>query len=260
MIRFNAGALVEVTNALKNIQGMVRSLEGKAFHMLLQGAEVQHVERALAACQAAGLESSETLAKRIISECTTRPVPTLGEFADRLGTLLERMQDDLEKVVVLRLPAGRRDYFMQPRLFGDAVAAAFPSAMVDVEEAGTCYATGRNAAAVFHLVRVMEVALRTIGHDVGASEHNPTWNAVLDKVSARLRLPYDKGGWPSVERQRYADADAILRAVQLAWRNPGMHVDRTYEDAKAKQILEAVQHFVQHLATWLRESPEPDTL
>lgn len=253
MIRFKAADIAEIAKTLEGIGIVVGAMGADAYHTPMGPPQLKPIERALAVCDGLGLKQSSTLARRLIGEAQRPPVPTIGEFALRVHTLLERIQDELGDLLAVRIPADRARHYEQPCLFGDAVAAAFPAAAADIEEAGNCYATGRNTAAVFHLMRAMEVALRALGRDVGASEHNPTWNAVLDKVSGRLKLAHDKGGWPSAERQRYAEADTTLRAVQLAWRNTSMHVDRVYEDRKVKQILDAVEHFMQHLATWLHE-------
>lgn len=61
-------------------------------------------------------------------------------------------------------------YFENPKLFGEQVFAAFPSATDDITEAGTCLAFERATACVMHLMRACEVALRALASSVGAGE------------------------------------------------------------------------------------------
>jgi len=227
--------------------------------MILREQDQLDIQEAKAVCEALGLRASVKLATRIAEEATPWASPTtnLGEFAQRLGTLMERMHDELSEVVCLRLDSGRQDYWQQPDLFGEEVTRAFPSATYDIEEAGNCYALGRNTATVFHLMRVMEVSLRALGRKVGVTGTHAGWQNVMAKTKARLELRHDDPrAFQGEERQFIADAQAQLTAVQHAWRNPTMHVERTYDDDKTEQILHAVRYFMRHLAKGLSESEE----
>ena len=64
-------------------------------------------------------------------------------------------------------------------LFGTEVAARFPRAIVDIEEAGKCFALGRFTACVFHLMRVVEAGLAAISRSLNIVKHSPTWEAYL---------------------------------------------------------------------------------
>jgi hypothetical protein len=57
------------------------------------------------------------------------------------------------------------------------VTTNFSSTSFDIEEAGKCFATGRNTATVMHLMRVMEIGLKAaaIGMNVPDPE-KATWN------------------------------------------------------------------------------------
>src|SRR5258708_19689687 len=81
---------------------------------------------------------------------------------------------------------------------GEAVTDAFPSAITDIEEAGKCLAFDRNAACIFHLMRVMEVGLKALGQrlDINTA-YKPGWEGILKKAHGQMSLPNDKKhpGW-----------------------------------------------------------------
>jgi hypothetical protein len=64
--------------------------------------------------------------------------------------------------VLYQIAPEKVQYFDQPHLFGEDVSDQFPSTILDIEEAGKCLAMSRNTSCVFHLMRVMEVGLRTL--------------------------------------------------------------------------------------------------
>ena len=57
------------------------------------------------------------------------------------------------------LPAAKGIALPSP-LFSAPAQIAFPSAGMDIVEAGRCLALGRNNAAIYHLMQVAEVGLR----------------------------------------------------------------------------------------------------
>jgi hypothetical protein len=84
--------------------------------------------------------------------------PALVSFSKDIR---ERLQDELEDVTLLVLSVDDRDLF-EPRepLFGPEFEAKFPTqGAFELDEAAKCRALGRPTAAVFHLMRVMEIGL-----------------------------------------------------------------------------------------------------
>jgi hypothetical protein len=148
--------------------------------------------------------------------------------------------------------------FFDKELFGGDVQGRFPSASDDVEEAGKCIGLGRNTASVFHLMRVMEVGLRSLGKSLNNPEldpkRNPSWETILRPCDEELKKPLSKRSseWQTDE-QFFSTATANLRAVKDAWRNPTMHVERRYNDEEARDAWNAVRAFMRHLATKVSE-------
>jgi hypothetical protein len=179
--------------------------------------------------------------------------------AQRLYTeFVSRFHDEAKPVTLLAIEAGKRRFFADPNLFGEQVAKAFPSTIVDIEEAGKCLALDRNTACVFHLMRVMESGLNALGASIGDPKLDPNTNPTWERFLARGRVELEKNpAARSPEWQAkgdfFADALANLRAVRTAWRNPAMHVRGAYDEEKALDIFHAVRGFMRHLATELHE-------
>ncbi len=139
--------------------------------------------------------------------------------------------------------------------FGEDVFLNFPEARFDIEEASHCLAYHRATACVFHLMRVMEVALRVLGDTLKLPPTtNPTWDAILTKCDSELtkRLAQRSPEW-QVDDVFFSGATGMLRAVKDAWRNPTMHVEKVYTEEQAEDIWNAVKGFMRHLATKLKE-------
>jgi hypothetical protein len=143
-------------------------------------------------------------------------------------------------------------------LFGNDVASKFASVSNEIEEAAQCFALGRPTASVFHLMRTLEVGLRSLGKSLNDPSldprNNPSWEAILKKCDGELQKPNAQRSpeWLT-DPAFYATATANLRAVKDAWRNPTMHVDIDYDSAKALDVWNSVRAFMRHLALKLSD-------
>jgi len=206
-----------------------------------------------------GLTSSRDQVERMI-KCFERKkfLVTFGEYCEMTQALIERLQDETSSRRFFVLPPHRESYFTRAAtLFGEEVTKALSgSAQADIEHAAKCFAFGNNTAAVFHLMRVMEIGLRALGQSLEDPnldpKRNPTWENILKRCDDELKLPVGKRSseW-SKDNQFYSDATANLRAVKNAWRNPTIHVEREYDEDEALSVINAVKGFMNHLATKL---------
>jgi hypothetical protein len=168
----------------------------------------------------------------------------------------------------LRVAADRIDYIDQPALFGDAVSASFPSAARDIQEAGNCLAAENNTAAVFHLMRAAEVALRALAKDRGVSYPDASVSSkqigdllsALDGKVIDLRRA-DAKLWPSkdlkdVQIKFYHMALAELRDFNEAWRKSMSHGHEGafYDRGYAEDILKHVRSFMQAVSVKISEA------
>lgn len=185
---------------------------------------------------------------------------TNSTIAEAFRSVQETIRRELSGRVFLYIPQHKASYYSQSDLFGLTVSQAFPSARYDISEAGSCYATARGTACVYHLMRALEIPLRLLARDVGVAE-DENWNKVLNNFDKMLNAIREKmlansaakpPDWKEQE-QFYSEASALLRNVKNAWRNDVMHTEKIYTEEQAQRILNTSKDFMQFLATRLSE-------
>jgi len=173
--------------------------------------------------------------------------------------LQRRIQDEIQSVLWLYISSDRSKYYLEAREgFGEAVAIAFPSASYDIEEAGKCFALSRYTACVFHLMRTIEVGLRSLGKSLNDPtldpKRNPSWENILGKCDKEIKKPLqDRALEWRPDELFFSTATANLRVVKDAWRNPTLHVERSYNEEEAREVHSSIRAFMRHLATRLTE-------
>ncbi len=89
-------------------------------------------------------------------------------MARNLSELISRIVDELEDRLFLNVPIGQAELYLQPEpLFGARVMTTFPRMTEDISEAAKCLALDRPTASVFHLMRVVELAVQRFGDELG---------------------------------------------------------------------------------------------
>jgi hypothetical protein len=175
-----------------------------------------------------------------------------------LPELLNRMEDDCKRQTVVIVDYEHVKYAENAQFFNSdepgakKVSDQFPSAAEDIAEAGKCFAYGRSTACVMHLNRVVESGLMALATTLGINKQND-WGKYLQEIDAELQKRMRTSGARTSDEQFYAEVYITFDAVRRAWRNPGMHVDKTYTMERAEEILFAVRSFMRHLATRLHD-------
>lgn len=147
-------------------------------------------------------------------------------------------------------------------LWGSDFATKFPAALYDLKEAASCVAMSRSTAAVFHLMRIMEIGVRATARCLGISD--PTkpaernWGVILGEIKKAIDAKWPK----SADRMRgdgalFESLYASLDAVRNPFRNATMHVEKTYTESEASHMLALVKGFMVNLATRIDENGEP---
>lgn len=199
------------------------------------------------------LMSARTL-KRLI-EVLTNQKSTYSDFTELTKQLENRLTDELRLRKFFCIERDKESFLLEKNLFGATVTTAFPSVTIDIEEAGKCLAFERWTASVFHLMRVMEVALLVLGSALKLlPTTNRSWDSVLKKYEAELSKPLAQRcpEW-AADDSFFSGATVFLRSVKDAWRNPTMHVEKVYTEEQAEDVWNAVKGFMRHLATKLKE-------
>lgn len=180
-----------------------------------------------------------------------QPVTGAG-YGAMMGVLQKRMEHEVSLTQgFLLTTAETRLYDQKAPLFGDSVSTRFPGANDDIAEAGKCLALGRGTACVMHLMRVMEVGLRSLAKPLDIP-YAPSWESYLQQIAAKIALPYAKKPrkWRKSE-PFFRDVSGDLISVKQAWRNPSMHVVSKFTPEEADDVLRAVRRFMQRIADGL---------
>jgi hypothetical protein len=196
--------------------------------------------------QKLGLMGPVNQVQRLSDDLNRTDQFTDAMFHRRMVSIHERIMDDLSEQLFLCVPVEMAEFYRQNKpLFGDEVVRKFPQMTEDISEAGKCLSLRRPTAAVFHLMRIMELGLQAFGTKLGVSlVQEKNWQNILDEVNKNIKGRDHKLS----ETKKYAEAASHLYNVKVAWRNEVMHPKQTYTDEEAGKIFSNVNTFVGDLA------------
>ncbi len=263
MITFFARAFYDSTKYVSRIQVIGRELskmhDGRAAgHPLSESmsGDLRREFRKLSdGCEILNCSNTDKLVKRSIARLDPGggDALTIGELSTLVAEIASRFEDEIEAVRLFVLSPGDQKYYENAvMLFGDDVATSFPSALEDIEESGKCLALDRPTAAAFHLMRVLEVPLKTLAFKFCPNDPKPNWDPILRKIDAELKSTH-KERTIQGNVDFYANVSVHMHAVKLAWRNRVNHIDDVVPPEKARDIFEATKAFMQYMSTYLRE-------
>lgn len=210
-----------------------------------------------------GFKHSLKYVKSIVDNLSTNKY-TYEEYSKDLDILNDRIIDELEDIFFLFIPSERAAYFNNKSLFGQEVAAKFPNANREFQEAGNCYATENYTACVFHLMRSLEYGLRALARNLRVSFRRGRkivpidlqhWGNIINEIESKIdelnKLPRSRHKTRSL--QFYSEVAKEFRYFKDAWRNHVMHTQAEYNQRDADRVIEHVRDFMQHIATKLKE-------
>ena len=186
----------------------------------------------------------------------------MASLARDIGANVRR---ELSARILLTLPFSVTKYYAPKEPpFGADIATAFASAAFEIDEAGKCFALNRHTAAVFHLMRVLEIGITAarkslqIPDPIKPAERN--WAVILRKFKEEFdrRNTQKPPQWAKPENADFfAEIHASLDAVKNVWRNATMHVEKTYTEEEAEHVMSAVRGFMKKLASHIDENGLP---
>jgi len=161
-----------------------------------------------------------------------------------------RIQDDLKQEFFFHLSGADVPLYSADQPFGAEVYRRFPKATEDIAEAAKCLALQRPTAAVFHLMRVMELALRALAMKLKVSidPEVESWNKITDHANKAVNNLAARTAAEQKRKAKFGAALAHLNSVRIAWRNEVMHPKQSYTRDEAYVIYIAVQAFMNDLA------------
>jgi hypothetical protein len=160
----------------------------------------------------------------------------LDALADDLTRIEDRLRHELALIRSISVAPPRARFLLRDEPLGAEVAANFPSAGYDIEEASVCLAFRRPTAAVFHCMKIMERGIGALARSVGLD----------DPVEAGERR------WHALLRPlREVDSGELLDALDLVRRRWGAATLRPadkYTEEEAELIFQAVGSFIRALS------------
>ena len=159
---------------------------------------------------------------------------------------------EMEHLFYFDIPAAQVHYWKDNQPFGAKVAAVFPDAGYDIEQASKCLALDRSTACVFHLMRVLDHAL----HRLSTTLHNTfdprtSWDTILNgKDGVKDKIDQMRTNTPELlaKKEDYHRVYGHLNSVKNAWRNPTMHPRKHYDTEEAEDVFCATRGFMRDLA------------
>jgi hypothetical protein len=163
-------------------------------------------------------------------------------------------------------------YVDQRAIFGEDVNRAFPSAAFDIRESGNCLAAECSTAAMFHLMRAVEWALRALCVDLGFRRvrrknkktgkvtYTPLgwsdWETLLNQLKCRVTeviAGTKRGPKKQLYQEFYYPALQDIEGMKDAWRNHVMHTRREYTPGDAQAVFGYVRRLMTNLASRISE-------
>ena len=182
----------------------------------------------------------------------------IEQLRDSLKEIDGRLKDELSLATVLVIERERRKYYGgSSSMFGQEVADKLPSAITDIEDAGKCLACGHGTATVFHSMRVMEAALKSLATLLGI-QYAPSWESYIKQIEAKINEKHNiKSAKWKRDEAFFREILGNLQTIKISWRNPTMHIVRRYSEDEAEEIFIAVRSLVKRLASRLPNPPKP---
>lgn len=221
-------------------------------------------------CEQEGFDDALEVIQRVIFgfDYNTRDFSTM---AAEMRHVRDSLFDECRKRNFVAIAPDLISYVNNSEWIGAGVAHFFPSAGLDIQEAGNCLAMGFNTAAVFHMMRAVEWGLRSLCAHLGLrraerrtkngkKKYTPIpyvyWEAMLNRLPDLVdaRVEKLKRGKAKQEAQEfYYPVLQDIRGIRDAWRNHVMHTRASYNRKDAEAIASHVQRLMMLLTSRIEE-------
>ena len=154
------------------------------------------------------------------------------------------------------VPVGKAKYWPTIESVGRSLPLLIENQLWELEEAGRCYAAGRNTACIFHLMRGTEHGLRMLARrlrvkltnkkqfmPIEFGDLNTIITAVRNKICAARKLAL--GPKRQAQLERYSTIADRCEDMKEIWRNNLAHARKPYNEQQALDALGKVLSFMQ---------------
>lgn len=160
-------------------------------------------------------------------------------FEGMIEQCYKRLYDELGLLHIFGLDAKHSEYFEGVN-FGAEVSDKFPSDLAyEIDEANKCLAFDRSTAAVFHLMRAMEIGLVAVRRCLGIPESQKpadrNWGVIIKLINSEVSQKAFCN--KSNDKPFFQEVHASLDAIKTAWRNPTMHVEKNTPWTKRNKYM-----------------------
>lgn len=213
-------------------------------------------------CRELGAPVTELALADLISALRRRKPVTYKKFSENLTVIGDTLRRELSLVHLFILEKSAQDYFEPSSpLFGKDFAIKFPSAVYELDEAAKCIALSRPTASVFHLMRIMEIALYAVSKCLHIPDPvkpgNRNWGSMLQQIKAGVDARKLHGWSAPTDQAFFEGCYASIDAIRVSWRNATMHVENKYDLEEAGHIFTAVRGFMKMLISRCDETGSP---
>jgi hypothetical protein len=181
-----------------------------------------------------------------------------------METIRNMVRAELEARMFMLIPPPDDKKVRRPKPFGVQVYRAFPTARVELTNAGTAFAVELYTASIFHLMRSTEIAMRALCNDRGMTHIKSApiemmqWGDIikgLDAENLQIANWSNSLGQIKVQAQEfYNGATAQFRGIKDEWRNHVSHTRQDYSRSRAEDATHHVKRLMQTLATRISEN------
>ncbi len=273
MLNFSAEAFYGFGRALRDIRcdcyiGSVGCLDGEPAFAMMRPLDDQAKQKALKSfayveshSRQLGMQMTADTVLEAIEKLKSESTRNFQWLLDQTDAIEGLARKELRGKAFFYIPPERMEFWPQqkePFAFGREVATSFPSTTFDANSAAFCIATTLSTAAVFHLMRVLEIGLTVLGAKFGVSLAHTNWQPAIAEIESKVRNISKDAAWRSLpdykdQQEFYAQAASHFAILKDAWRNHTMHVRGKYTEDEAERIFENVKGFMQKLAEKLHE-------
>jgi hypothetical protein len=265
MLEINARSFVVAISGLRNMETVLKEISDGSFTITDSNwvnelvARLSRFRKELVTLEAdSAVDEIDRSTEKLYDHSLT--IDRCLYFAESIRS---RLEDDMKRTKLLSLNSEEQGYFASTPFFGGSFAEKFQTdGVFELDEAAKCIALGRPTAAVFHLMRLVEVGIRALARCLNIPDPLKPAERNWGHILGEIKKGYE-ARWPTVAARAQGNGElfehlhASLDAVKNPWRNATMHVENKYTDDEAKHIFAAVKGFMKKLADRCNENGDP---
>ena len=254
MQEFDTPRWLDLIETLTRFAEKMTSADAKPMPAVAQRKAHLNFKRLGDRCREISLETAAEMASEMLKD-SKKPGYTYKKHGEDFDVLRRVIVANMESLV-MRISSEYAQYLEPWESLDDALFASFPSAIEELESAGKCLAYDQGTATVFHLMRIMEHGLKVFAYALEIP-YAPSWESYLTQIERQITEKHKTKtiDWKQDEAY-FREVAGDLQIVKIVWRNPTMHIVRSYSQSEAKEILTAVVAFMKRLSEKFSEQNE----